>query len=96
MGMTRSTPFPAGAGWDQLADAAKSAGFEPVVKMLDGLPAFPGEVPEPGWREVRVSLGDGMVTLRREGEVLHFVMWGNADAGLTAAVERWAEELGRT
>jgi hypothetical protein len=50
--------------------------------MIDNLPAFPDEEPEPGWRELRVSLGGGMLTLRREPGRWSVVVWGNADEAL--------------
>ena len=50
--------------------------------MIDGLPAFPDEIPEPGWRELRISLTGGMVTIRAEASGWSCVIWGNAEAAL--------------
>ena len=50
--------------------------------MIDNLPAFPDEIPEPGWHELRISLTGGMVTLRAEPNGWAVVVWGNADAAL--------------
>jgi hypothetical protein len=60
--------------------------------MIDGLPAFPDETPEPGWAELRVGFPAGMVTVRRGAGSLTCVVWGNADPGLRAAWDRlcWA------
>ncbi|AWM38068.1 hypothetical protein GobsT_38470 [Gemmata obscuriglobus] len=60
--------------------------------MIDGLPAFPDETPEPDWKELRVAAGGAMVTLRRMGDSLTCVVWGNADDALVASWGRfvWA------
>ncbi|MDY3552837.1 hypothetical protein R5W24_001926 [Gemmata sp. JC717] len=60
--------------------------------MIDGLPAFPDETPEPDWEELRVAAGGAMVTLRREVDSLTCVIWGNADEVLVASWNRflWA------
>ena len=50
--------------------------------MIDDLPAFPDEVPEPGWRELRISLSGGMVTIRAAPTGWTCVIWGNADPAL--------------
>ena len=62
--------------------------------MVDGLPSFPGEVPEPECGEVRVGLAAGMLTLRRDGDALRLVVWGNAGADLLAARDGAAAALG--
>lgn len=67
-------------------------GEVPPVRMIDGLPAFPDETPEAGWRELRFGFAAGMVTLRRAPGALVCVVWGTADADLLAARDRvaWA------
>jgi hypothetical protein len=50
--------------------------------MIDGQLAFPDEEPPESWQELRVGGPAGMVTLRRVGQELVCVTWGNADAGL--------------
>jgi hypothetical protein len=57
----------------------------PPLRMIDGLPAFPDETPEAGWRELRFGFAAGMVTLRRAPGALSCVVWGTADAALLAA-----------
>ena len=57
----------------------------PPLRMIDGLPAFPDEAPEGGWRELRFGFPAGMVTLRRAPGALSCVVWGTADAALLAA-----------
>ena len=58
--------------------------------MIDGLPAFPDEVPEAGWKELRVGFSSGMVTLRRGPNHLACVVWGNADGELLQCWESLA------
>jgi hypothetical protein len=60
--------------------------------MIDGMPAFPDETPEEGWRELRVGVAAGMVTIRRAGDSFNCIIWGNADAALLASRDRvaWA------
>ena len=50
--------------------------------MIDNLPAFPDEIPEPGWKELRISLSGGMVTIRTASAGWECSIWGNADAPL--------------
>jgi hypothetical protein len=50
--------------------------------MIDGLPAFPDECPPPGWRELRLGVPAGMVTLRRTADGFACIVWGNAEAKL--------------
>ncbi len=50
--------------------------------MIDGQLAFPDEVPPDEWKELRLGTPQGMVTLRRDGDAVVFVTWGNADAAL--------------
>ena len=48
------------------------------MRMIDGMPAFPDESPDPGWKEVRVGMPGGMVTVRAGTNSLICVVWGNA------------------
>jgi hypothetical protein len=78
--MERVVVFPdAGPSWAAVRDRLSAAGAAVQMRMIDNLPAFPDEDPEQGWRELRVSLGAGMLTLRREPGRMHVVIWGNAD-----------------
>ena len=94
MGMDRTIRLPGSAvpPWDDIRTHLRRVGEEPVVRMIDGLPAFPDETPEPGWKEIRVGLAAGMVSLRRGPGGLVCVVWGNADAGLVAGWDKlcWA------
>ena len=54
------------------------------LRMIDGSPAFPEELPAPGWSELRVGSPSGMVTIRRTGDSFNCIVWGNADPALLA------------
>jgi len=87
MGQERVVPF---AGeppeWDAIRATLAERGITAKLLMIDGLPAFPDEVPEPGWKELRVGFASGMVTLRRGADRLTCVVWVNADPAL---LESW-------
>jgi hypothetical protein len=53
--------------------------------MIDGQLAFPDETPPQMWSELRVGTPGGMITLRRQGDVVDVVTWGNADDGMQKA-----------
>jgi len=76
--------------WLAIRDRLLSVGDSPVLRMLDGLPAFPDEQPEEGWRELRISLDGTMITLRRSPEGFSCVAWGNTDANGERAWKRLA------
>jgi hypothetical protein len=94
MGLTLTIEFPTGSvpQWDAIRSQLARVGALAPLRMIDGLPAFPDESPEPGWRELRIGASAGMVTLQRSGDALTCVIWGNADAALLAARDRiaWA------
>ena len=79
MGMERVVEF-AGPppSWQAIRDAITAVGLTPMLRMIDGLPAFPDENPEDGWRELRLSTSGGMMTLRLEPNRLSVVVWGNS------------------
>jgi hypothetical protein len=81
-----------GPGWPAVATRLAEVGERPVVRMIDGQPAFPDEVPEPGWQELRVGLNGGMITLRRDASEVRVVTWGATDPALTRSWDRlcWA------
>ena len=84
MGMDRTIRFPAGdpPAWDAIRGQLARLDDPPQLRMIDGLPAFPDEVPEAGWNELRVGFPAGMVTLRRTPAGYSCVVWGNADLPL--------------
>lgn len=86
MGLDRTIRFPVGdpPAWDAIRDQLARVGVAAPLRMIDGLPAFPDESPEPGWNELRLGLPAGMVTLRRTPAGYSCVVWGNADPALVS------------
>jgi hypothetical protein len=94
MGLDRAIRFPTSdtPSWDAIRAQLGRVGDAATVRMIDGMPAFPDETPDPNWKELRVGTGAGMVTIRRGPGLLTCVVWGNADAALHAAWSKviWA------
>jgi hypothetical protein len=94
MGLDRTIRFPTGnpPTWDAIRSRLVQLGESPVLRMIDGLPAFPDETPEPTWNELRLGFSAGMVTLRRTPAGMSCVVWGNADDTLRASWDKlsWA------
>ena len=92
MGTERVVRTAGGAlpAWDAILEHARALGETPVARMIDGLPAFPGETPAADVRELRIGVDpDGMITLRRAGDTaIHCVTWGNAGPALVRSVDR--------
>jgi hypothetical protein len=86
MGMDRTVRFPGRVvpPWEAIRDCLARLGAIPPIRMIDGLPAFPDEVPGVGWRELRLGTQHGMVSIRAGSEALTCVVWGNASAELCA------------
>jgi hypothetical protein len=95
MGVQSTFRFPAGAvpGWEAIHAAIVQSGEPPVVRMIDGLPAFPNEVPPDEWKEVRIGLAGTMVTLRRTAAGIDVVTWGTADPALVSVTKRICNAL---
>lgn len=86
MGVEREIRFPAGVpGWAAVTARLNEVGESPVVRMIDGLPAFPDEVPQDNWQELRIGLTGGMVTLHRAESGIRIVTWGTDDPALARA-----------
>src|SRR5207253_2051040 len=94
MGMERTIQFATTEtpSWDAIRVQLQRLGDGATLRMIDGLPAFPDEIPEPGWRELRVGTPAGMITLRRSSASLVCTTWGNADDALKATWDQlcWA------
>lgn len=94
MGLDRTIRFTSAEApsWEAIRTQLARVGEAAPLRMIDGLPAFPDEVPEPGWKEVRVGTTAGMISIRRGPAALSCVVWGNADSALKAAWDRvcWA------
>lgn len=84
MGLDRAVRFPSGTlpTWDSIRDRLLAVGTPVTLRMIDGMPAFPDESPEPGWREIRLGTVAGMVTLRSIASGLTCIVWGSADPAL--------------
>lgn len=96
MGIQRSVCWeaPAATDWLSILEILRAGGDTPIVRMIDNLPAFPDEIPAPDSLEVRISLGGGMITLRRTGPTrIDCLTWGNADTAQRAALERCAQAI---
>ena len=86
MGMSQTVRCRDGVpAWPAVAEWLTADGRPATMRMIDGQLAFPDEEPPPDWRELRVSLGPGMVTIRREPDAVTLVIWGNADPALVQA-----------
>jgi len=94
MGLSRTIPLPNGEPtWEVVATRLISLGETPLLRMIDGLPAFPDETPPDDWRELRITLSGGMITLKRDAQAWTLVTWGTADEALTIAEERLAHAI---
>jgi hypothetical protein len=82
--------------WPAVHDLLARGGMALTMRMIDGQPAFPDEAPAVNWREIRVAAADGMVTIRREGDGVAFVTWGNAGRGLLQAANALAWAFAET
>jgi hypothetical protein len=92
MGMERIINLAsAPADWAAIQREAAAAGLGVTVRMIDGLPAFPDEVPEPGWREVRISTASGMMTVSQRPGRMAIVVWGNAEGKLREEWDSFAQ-----
>jgi hypothetical protein len=78
--------------WEAIQGQLARVGEAAPIRMIDSLPAFPDESPGADWRELRVGVAGGMVTIRRTSDSLTCIVWGNADPALLAARDRivWA------
>ena len=67
------------------------AGLTASVAMIDNVLQGPGARVPDVWREVRLRTPAGVVTLRRQGEAISVVVFGNADPALQEAQRKIAE-----
>ncbi|MCE9532001.1 MAG: hypothetical protein K8T89_12880 [Planctomycetes bacterium] len=77
--------------WETIQKHAAALGVPIALKMIDGLPAFPDELPDAGWRELRFSSAAGMMSLRLQPGQMSVVVWGNADESLRSDWETVAK-----
>jgi hypothetical protein len=64
-------------------------GIECKIVMVDGQLVPPSHEPA-SWNEVRLRTPAGMVTLRKTADTVAIVVFGNADASLTAVCAQLA------
>ena len=88
MGMSQRVDCPGGVpDWPTVAAKLPA----PQMRMIDGQLAFPDEIPPADWHELRISLAGVMVTVRRDGDAVEVVTFGNADDSMRAAWETVAK-----
>jgi hypothetical protein len=86
MGMSQMVRCPDGVpGWARVVNWLAERGLPVQMRMIDGQLALPDELPGPMWKELRVSMAAGMVTIRRQDDVVELTIWGNADPALQDA-----------
>ena len=87
MGMQQSVRFLDDSipTWETVRGYLSEKGYALEMRMINGELAFPDAAPPEDWREIRIGTPHGMVTLRREGQEIVLVTWGNADAGMQQA-----------
>jgi hypothetical protein len=93
MGMERIVVFTAEPSWPAVRDRLSAVGAAVQMRMIDNMPAFPDEEPPEDWQELRVTLGNGMLTLRREPGKIRVVVWGNADGATLRDQETLASAI---
>lgn len=84
----------AGIDWNKISAAL--ARFEPkgIIRMADGQLTFPDEEPLADWKELRIALPAGMVTIKRNPTGLTLVTWGNVSPELIDQRDLFAKLLG--
>ena len=94
MGLERKVRFPGDAQptWETIHKQLARVGEAPPLRMIDGMPAFPDEIPDPAWKELRIGFAAGMVTIRRGADGYSCIVWGNAEPALDMAWNKvvWA------
>lgn len=93
MGMDRVISIAKLPSWASIARELADRNLPAQLRMIDGQLAFPDEQPPGDWRELRISVTGGMVTLRRESSGVRLVIWENADAQLQQSVAFLCEVL---
>jgi hypothetical protein len=73
--------------------ALRAGGLDCQVLMVDNQLVAPAAPAPATWQEIRLRTPAGMVTLRRRGDEVALVVFGNADPALLAARERVAAAL---
>jgi hypothetical protein len=95
MGLQRDISTPATLDFEALFAALSTSGVVPKLMMIDQLPAFPNEIPEAGWTELRFGYPEGMVTLRKTSTGYSVIVWGTANDGLLHRRDELSEFVAR-
>jgi hypothetical protein len=74
-------------------EALGAAGVPATIAMADNALRAPTAPPPEDWRDVRLRTPGGMVTLRRQGDGIAVLVFGNADAALQAAQRAVADAV---
>ncbi len=93
MGMELSIVAP-NLDWTRIRNALDLFTPKGSLRMADGQLTFPDEEPASNWRELRVALPSGMVTLRRTKSGLDLVTWGNISEALLSERNQLGHQLG--
>jgi hypothetical protein len=89
MGLEQTVTFPDTVPtWHDVQELLANRGFPIQVRIIDGQLAFPDEIPEEPWHELRVSSDAGMVTFRREQNRVVLITWGQYRCTTAAIAER--------
>ena len=83
----------AGMNWSKISGSM--AKFEPkgTIRMADGQLTFPDEEPAADWKELRIALPAGMVTIRKTPTGVTLVTWGNVSQELIEQRDLFAKML---
>lgn len=93
MGMQREISYTGNAPtWPVIRRKLLELGESPQMRMIDGELALPDDEPSESWKELRLKLIGGMVTLSRSAGKCQCTTWGNADANLRLSWDKltWA------
>lgn len=93
MGMELSILAPS-LDWTRIRSALDQFAPKGSLRMADGQLTFPEEEPSPDWRELRVALPSGMVTLKRTKNGLDLITWGNISEELLSQRNQLGLSLG--
>jgi hypothetical protein len=85
--LTVDSARPLGEALASLADVS--------IVMIDGALVMPGAAPPASWSDVRVKTPAGTFALKRRGDAVGIVAFGNADAAARAMQEKLAAALRR-
>lgn len=82
-----------GINWSIISQAMGK--FEPkgILCIADGQLTFPDEEPGANWKELRIKLPEGMVTIKKNQVGLTLITWGNVSPELISQRDLFATYL---